>query len=108
MKVDKILEFAEKESLELLKNIEGIFTVLTRVEDLPDQLVWAIESGEVGEHSGKIAFVSGVAVLCLSQLFFALAVKIFRIEGFNEKSIHDFLSIVDVLEKTDKGVGGHQ
>ena len=94
MKVDKILEFAEKESLELLKNIEGIFTVLTRVEDLPDQLVWAIESGEVEEHAGEIAFVSGVAAFCLSQLFFALAVKSFRIEGLPEKSILGLLSSI--------------
>ena len=102
MKIDKILEYAEKDSFELLRDMKKIFAVLTRAKNLPDQLVGAIESGEVGEHAGKITFLAGVNAFCLSQLCFALAVKIFRIDGFNEKSIHDILSIANCLEKTEK------
>jgi hypothetical protein len=102
MKIDKILEYAAKDSFELLRDMKKIFAVFLKIENLPDQLVGAIESGEVGEHAGKIAFLSGVNAFCLSQLCFALAVKIFRIDGFNEKSIHDILSITNDLEKTEK------
>ena len=103
MKIDKILEFAEKESLELSKDIEQIFTVLWKIESLPDQLVGVIEIGEEREHAAPIALASGVAAFCLCQLFFAFAVKILRINGFQEKAIHELLSIVDDLEEKDKG-----
>ena len=103
MKFDRILEFAEDDSFELSKSIGQIFTVLTRLEGLPDQLAWVIEDGEERECAAPIALASGVAAFCLCQLFFAFAVKILRINGFQEKAIHELLSIVDDLEEIERG-----
>ncbi len=70
MKADKVLELAEKESLDISKDMERIFAVLWKIESLPDQLVGIVEVAEKVKHAGAIAFVSGVSAFYLSQLFF--------------------------------------
>jgi hypothetical protein len=95
----EVSSMANQDPLQLAENIKKALAALRIDESLLDQVASSISKGEIDRHAGDVFFALSYNGLYISQLFMALAVKIFKEEGYSDDAIDDLLNISKDLDE---------
>ena len=96
---DEVLVMANQDPLQLAENIKKALAVFRIDESFLDRVASSISKGEIDRHAGDVFFALSYNGLYISQLFMALAVKIFKAEGYSDDAIDDLLNIRKDLDE---------